>query len=537
MIKKCVKYIFLISLGYSISVTSGGALSKNQVSIDIQHYDIRIKVDTKRKMLSGYVDVKMKIIEEIRFIELDLIKQYFISKVMIDSISTPFKHQQNKIFIKAQDIKPRSVITVRVVYKGKPPEAEKPPWSGGFTWKKSKDGYPWVGVSCQGNGSYIWYPSKEHPSDEPDGADVYITVQKPLSIASNGLLQEVKDHKNKWHTWHWKTKYNINPYNINFTIGHFDIVERISPVLGKPLKVQYFVLKENIKGAEDLLDQAETFLEFFSRNFGQYPWINEKFGLVNTPYLGMEHQTIIAYGNEYKNNEKGYDFLLFHEMSHEWWGNYLSVADWADLWIHEGFAIYIESLYLEEKYGEDEYNNFFRKKLLKQIPLKQPIVPHRNATTDDVSGLDPYYKGAYVLHMLRYLIGDVIFFEVLYEFLHMKKQLPNNQVTTKDFIDLVHKKTEKNLDWFFRTYLYEKEYPNLIQITNHGSNHTFIELYWENKNFSMPVEVFYNSNTGLRQRKLSLTNKPTMIAIPQHNKIKIDPEKRILLRHKKKGNI
>ena len=289
---------------------------------------------------------------------------------MIDSISTPFKHQQNKIFIKAQDIKPGSIVTVRVVYKGKPPEAEKPPWSGGFTWKKSEDGYPWVGVSCQGNGSYIWYPSKEHPSDEPEGADVYITVQKPLSVASNGLLQGVEDHKNKWHTWHWKTKYNISPYNINFTIGHFDLIERTSSVLGKPLKIQFFVLKESKKGADELLDQAEIFLEFFSRNFGQYPWINEKLGLVNTPYWGMEHQTIIAYGNEYKNNEKGYDFLLFHEMSHEWWGNYLSVSDWADLWIHEGFAIYIESLYLEEKYGEDEYNKFFRKKLLKKIILK-----------------------------------------------------------------------------------------------------------------------------------------------------------------------
>ena len=246
MIKFFFNYVFLISIGYSISVTSGGELSKNQLGIDIKHYDIRLKVDTKRKMLSGYVDIKMKIEETIRFIELDLIKQYFISKVLIDSISTPFKHQQNKVFIKAQDIKIGSVITVRVVYKGKPPEAEKPPWSGGFTWEKSEDGYPWVGVSCQGNGSYIWYPCKEHPSDEPDGADVYVTVQKPLSVASIGLLQGVEDHKNKWHTWHWKTMYNINPYNINFTIGHFDLVERITPVLGEPLKVQYFVLKDRL---------------------------------------------------------------------------------------------------------------------------------------------------------------------------------------------------------------------------------------------------------------------------------------------------
>ncbi len=534
MIKNIAYCFLLLSPGYSIDIVSGGELSKDQVGIDIKHYDIRLKVDIKRKMLSGHVDIKAQIKEKIRFIELDLIKQYFISKVLVDSISTPFKHQQHKIFIKAEGLEVGSTHSIRVVYKGKPPEAVNPPWSGGFTWEKSVDGYPWVGVSCQGNGSHIWFPSKEHPSDEPDSVDIYIRVPKPLSVASNGLLQGVEDHKNKWQTWHWKTRYNINPYNINFTIGHFDLIERISPVLGKPLKVQYFVLKESKKGAEELMDQAENFLEFFSRNFGQYPWINEKLGIVNTPYWGMEHQTIIAYGNEYKNNEKGYDFLLFHEMSHEWWGNYLSVGDWADLWIHEGFAIYTESLFLEEKYGIDEYNKFFRKKLLKKIPLKQPIVPHRNATTDDVFGLDPYYKGAYVLHMLRYLIGDVVFFEVLKEFLHMKKQLPNNQVTTNDFINLVQKKTEKEIDWFFKTYLYEKKYPMLIQKTKHGSNHTFIELYWENQNFFMPVEVFYNSNTGPMKRKLSLTNKHTMIAIPQYNKIKIDPEKRILLRLNKK---
>ena len=521
--------IVLLTIGLSMDIHSGGELSKNQMAIDINHYDIRLKVDTKRKMISGYVDIKMKIVDNLRFIELDLINQYFVSKVLIDSVSTPFKHRQNKIYVTAQSMKAGSLVNVRVVYKGKPPVAKKPPWSGGFTWEKSKDGYPWIGISCQGNGAHIWFPCKEHPSDEPDSVDIYIKVQKPLSIASNGLLQGVVDHKNKWHTWHWKTRYNINPYNINFTIGNFEVIKRISPVLEKPLNIEFYVLKNNVNGAEGLLDQTEDFLEFFTRNFGQYPWIKEKFGLVNTPYWGMEHQTMIAYGNDYKNNKKGYDFLLFHEMAHEWWGNYLSVADWADLWIHEGFAVYAEALYLEEKYGADEYNKFFRTRILKKIPRNQPVVPQRNASMELVSGLDPYNKGAYVLHMLRYLIGDEIFFEILNEFPHIKKELPNNQVSSNDFVEFVHKKYGKNIDWFFKVYLFEKEYPVLIQKTKHGSNHTFIEFRWKNKNFEMPVDVFYNSNTGLRQRRLSLTNKPTMIAIPHYNKIKIDPEKRVLL--------
>lgn len=532
--KKVLLIIGFLSFAFSIDVTSGGKLSKNQQGIDIKHYDIRLKVDSKRKMISGYTDIKIKIIDEIRFIELDLLKSYFISKIKIDGVTTPFKHRENKIFIKAQDITPNSIIVVTVEYKGKPPTAENPPWSGGFTWSKSEDGYPWVGVSCQANGSYLWYPSKEHPSDEPDGADIHITVTKPLSVASNGMLKKVTNHKNKWHTWHWSTDYNINPYNINFTIGSFDVVERIIPSLGKPLKTQFYVLSENIDGSEKLLDQAEVFIDFFTRNFGQYPWLNEKLGIVNTPYWGMEHQTIIAYGNEYKDNERGYDFLLLHEMAHEWWGNYLSVGDWSDFWIHEGFAVYSEALFIEEKFGFDEYNSFFKKNLLRKIPQYKPIVLDRNATMKQVAGLDPYYKGAFVLHMLRYLIGDEDFFKVIKEFLHSKKKAPDNQVSTSDFIDIVHNTIGENIDWFFEVYLYEKKYPILIKEINHGSNHTFVELSWKNTGFSMPVEVFYKSNTGFTQKKLVITNEPTMIAIPHYNQIKIDPDKRILLTLNKK---
>ena len=522
------------SLVFSINLTSGGKLSKNQLAIDVRHYDIRLKVDPKRKMISGYVDIKIKIIDKVSFIELDLLNQYFISKITIGGVTTPFKHRDNKIFIKAQDIDVNSTILVTVEYKGKPPIAENPPWSGGFTWSKSKDGYPWVGVSCQANGSLLWYPSKEHPSDEPESADIHITVPKPLSVASNGNLQSIIDHKNKWTTWHWSTKYSINPYNINFTIGHFDLIERIVPSLGKPLKVQFYVLKESLKGSQKLIDQVEVFIEFFTRNFGQFPWIEEKLGIVNTPYFGMEHQTVIAYGNEYKNNEKGYDFLLFHEMAHEWWGNYLSVSDWSDFWIHEGFAVYSEALYIEEKHGFEEYNSFFTKNILKKIPQSKPIVLERNSTMNQVVGLDPYYKGAFVLHMLRYLVGDEDFFKILEDLLHSKKQLPNNQVTTSDFIDIVHSVIETNIDWFFKVYLYENQYPVISQKISHGSNHTFIELFWENKGFSMPVEIFYKSNIGFTKKKLVLTNEPIMIAIPQYNKIRIDPDKRVLLTIDKK---
>ena len=530
-------FLVCFSSGFlrGLDLHSGGQLSISQSSMDIHHYDIDLKVDPYKKTISGSVKIKFTLLKSTPELEIDLYQQFTVSGVLINGMSLGFDHRDNTIFIKNPDIDLFTHHQLKIIYGGSPPVAERPPWDGGFTWDKSDNGRPWVGVSCQGNGAHIWYPCKEHPSDKADSADIRITAPKPLIAVANGLLVSQKEQEDLWTTWHWKTQYPISTYNINFSLGDFDIIEKTGYVLEEPLKIIYYVLPEAQKGGKELLDKAEEYLNFYATTFGQYPWIKEKFGLVNTPYWGMEHQTMIAYGNDYKNNEKGYDFLLFHEMSHEWWGNYLSVSDWADLWIHEGFAVYTEALYLEEKYGIEEYNKFFRKKIIKKIPLAQSIVPHRNATIENVSGLDPYNKGAYVLHMLRYLIGDDKFFEILSEFLYSKKQLPNNQVTTKDFIDLVHLKTESKIDWFFKTYLYEKDYPVLIQNTKHGSNHTFIDLYWENKNFSMPVEVYYNSNTGLRQRKLSLTNKPTMIAIPHYNKIKIDPNKRILLTIKNKS--
>ena len=524
-----VIFFLLFSFSYGLDVTSGGVLSENQAAFDVRHYDIRLKVDPELKMISGYVDITFNVLSDMDGLEIDLVNDFNVSVAEVDGMSYPFQHKNNKLFIDALNLTPESLSTARIVYKGKPPIAEKPPWSGGFTWAESEDGYPWIAVSCQTNGAYIWYPCKEHPSDEPDSVDIRITVPEPLSVAANGLLQSVDTAEPLWQTWHWKTRYNINTYNVNFTAGHFDLVERIVSILGHPLKMQFYVLKESRKGADLLLDQAETHLDFYSRIFGLYPWMDEKFGLVQTPYWGMEHQTINAYGNNYKNTDQGYDFLMFHEMGHEWWGNYLSASDWADFWIHEGFVVYAEAIYLEELFGVDAYHAFFKHRMRDKIPLAHPIVPHRNATMKENSGLDPYNKGAYVLHMLRYLIGGDALAGILKEFLSMEKKLPHNQVTTQDFIDLVHLRTSMDLNWFFKVYLYETALPVLNKNISHGSNHTFIEFHWENPDFKMPLEVKYSSNTGPRTKKLSLTNNPVIIPVAQYSDVKIDPMNWILL--------
>ena len=536
---KSLFFFFLFfSIAFPLDVYSGGKLSKNQSAIDINHYDIRLKVDPYRKTIGGTVFISFLLIGGADQIEIDLLKSYNVSSALINKMSLSFAQKNHKVFIENPGLELFKNHILEIKYSGKPPVAENPPWNGGFTWETSEDGHPWIGVSCQANGAYIWYPCKEHPSDKPEGVDLYITVPEPLTVAGNGLLQSVSPEGEKWSTWHWKTEYPISTYNVNFTIGYFETVELTGYILDKPLKMVYYVLPEKRSGARQLLKDAEDYLNFYARHFGQYPWMKEKFGLVHTPYWGMEHQTINAYGNDYKKTKLGYDFLMLHEMGHEWWGNYLSVADWADFWIHEGFDTYAEALFVEEKYGQEAAKNFINNRYKKNIQNKKLVVPPRNTSTQYKTDNDIYYKGAHILHTLRYLIGDEILEQSLKEFIHMPKELPHNQTSTEEFISLMLENTGENIRWFFDHYLYKSELPTLMVEEKIIKEKKFIDLWWKDDGFIMPVEISFNSYDGKRERKMKLTNSPTRIAIPKKSELKIDPNDWLLyrLQEEKKEN-
>ncbi|MBT6413805.1 MAG: M1 family peptidase, partial [Candidatus Marinimicrobia bacterium] len=318
--KKYLIYLIFLSFGFSLDVYSGGKLSSNQAAMDVTHYTIKLKVDPYKQTISGIVNISFILIGKPDKIEIDLLDDFHVSGTAIDGMNLSFTHKNHKILIEYPGLDLFKTHYLEIKYSGKPPVAKNPPWDGGFTWEKSEDGHPWIAVSCQTNGAYIWYPCKDHPSDKPDGVDISITVPDPLTVAANGVIQSIHSEGDKWTTWHWRTEYPISTYNVNFTAGYFEVVERTGYILDKPLNMVYYVLPEKRDGAEGLLKDAEEYLNFYARNFGQYPWMKEKFGLVHTPYWGMEHQTINAYGNNYKKTKLGYDFLMFHEMGHEWWG-------------------------------------------------------------------------------------------------------------------------------------------------------------------------------------------------------------------------
>ena len=528
-------YLIFLSFGFSLDVYSGGKLSSNQAAMDVTHYTIKLKVDPYKQTISGIVNISFILIGKPDKIEIDLLDDFHVSGTAIDGMNLSFTHKNHKILIEYPGLDLFKTHYLEIKYSGKPPVAKKPPWDGGFTWEKSEDGHPWIAVSCQTNGAYIWYPCKDHPSDKPDGVDISITVPDPLTVAANGVIQSIHSEGDKWTTWHWRTEYPISTYNVNFTAGYFEVVERTGYILDKPLNMVYYVLPEKRDGAEGLLKDAEEYLNFYARNFGQYPWMKEKFGLVHTPYWGMEHQTINAYGNNYKKTKLGYDFLMFHEMGHEWWGNYLSVADWADFWIHEGFDTYAEALYIEEKFGKKTAKSFVNNRYKKNIQNEQAVVPERNTSTEYKTDNDVYYKGAHILHSLRYLIGDEVLRESLKEFIQMPKELPQNQTSTKEFISLIHNNSGQNNQWFFNQYLFKNDLPVLIVEEEIIKNKKFIDLWWENDGFKMPVEIRFESFDGERNRKLDLNNSPTRIAIPLKSDLLIDPENWLLYTLKKES--
>ena len=256
--------------------------------------------------------------------------------------------------------------------------------------------------------------------------------------------------------------------------------------------------------------------------------MKEKFGLVHTPYWGMEHQTINAYGNNYKKTKLGYDFILLHEMGHEWWGNYLSVADWSDFWIHEGFDTYSEALFIEEKFGWDKAVGFVKDRFKNNIKNEFPLIMGENGTSHHPSGNDVYYKGAHILHMLRYIIGDKVFKSSLKEFIEMPKKLGENQTSTTEFISLLNENTNSDLQWFFDIYLYNNELPVLNVKETKDKNHRFVDLWWKNKNFKMPVEISYDGIDGKIRRRLEINNEPKRIAFLMGSKYRLDPDSWLL---------
>lgn len=467
-----------------------GAKSKYRDCYDVKYYGLDLKIDPSKKFISGQVFMMAEATADFDILQVDLHANMKMNKMEMSTQNftkeVSFRREAGAVFVTMPaNIKAGEIFLLKMFYEGNPQPAKRPPWDGGFTWKKDKKGNPWIGVSCESEGSSLWWPGKDDVSDEPDSVAISLTVPKGLTAVSNGNLIDVTgDSLNS--TFSWVTSYPINTYNVTLYVGDLRLLqdEYKSTVSGKTTALNHYVLPENFEKAKIHFQQVKQHLAFYEKMFGEYPWQRDGFKLVESPYAGMEHQTAIAYGNGYKNDYDYFDYIILHETAHEWWGNSVTAADLADGWIHEGFASYCEALYVESVKGKEAYLDYMYWQRI-TIGNKRPVVRKRGIRYFDYHDEDIYSKGSWVLHTLRNTINDdPLFFDILKTF-HIENN--QKQILSETFIELVNKKTGKDYNWFFKQYLFKREAPILEYYWDF--EHFYYRWTMADEDFVMPVTI------------------------------------------------
>ncbi len=445
-----------------------GTLSPLRSCYDVLMYDLDIKVNIANKFISGSNTIKFLATQNFRTLQVDLFSNMKIEKIIYHDKELIYSRLFNAIFITFPDyIIKESVQVIQIYYSGNPQVAKNPPWDGGFTWSKDKEENPFVGVSCQGTGASLWYPCKDHQSDEPNEMLIRVAVPDGLDEVSNGRLKRVTHLEDNYTKYEWYVSYPINNYDVTLNIGkykHFKDTYKNKDYKDS-LALDYYVLPSNFEKAEKQFAQVKPMMDAYYNYFGEYPFVKDGYKLVEAPFLGMEHQSSIAYGNKYKNGYLGYDrsgtgykfdYIIIHESAHEWWGNSVTSKDIADMWIHEGFATYSEALYIEYLYGHDAYLEYINAEK-KSVANDEPIIGKYGV--NDEGSNDMYYKGALLLHTIRSIIDtDAKFFEILKG---IQETYKYQCVTSKDIENYFSEQSGINLSSVFDVYLRSKSIPTL----------------------------------------------------------------------------
>lgn len=438
-------------------LTSGGKLNPLQTIMDIRHYTIELDVDITKQFIAGFTEVSLNLSQKTDTLMLDLIHLYKVTGIKVNGKAASYVQKDDKIYITSSVWFDKGNQKVKIEYNGIPPVAIRPPWDGGFTWTKDVTGNDWVAINIQGEGGKMYFPCKDHPSDEPnEGVDMKITIPSNLVVAGPGLLMNVSTKKNK-STYYWKTNYTISNYCILFNIGKYKVAkDTFTTIAGNKLPIEYYVLEADTAQAKKVIELKKRDTKILEKYFGEYPWVKEKIGIAEVPNPGMEHQTMITFDNKFKYktiNGQEYSDNLFHEYAHEWWANKVTNKDWAHMWIQEGIATYAEALAMLEIGGETAYNTMINGHR-RSVKNRKAMVLGEEITEEEVySGGDIYVKGSFFMHGLRYVIGDEIFFPTLKKLATDPKYTYDNTVTTDDVEKLFSSESGKNLKPFFDFYL------------------------------------------------------------------------------------
>lgn len=479
--------------------TLRGSITPERAWWDLTYYHLDVKIAPETKSISGKNTIQYTVLEPYKIMQIDLQAPLKITKVVQNGKELDVKHNGNAHFISLIDQQQKgSIQSLDVYYEGKPREAKKAPWDGGFTWEEDKNGFPFIATSCQGLGASVWWPNKDHMYDEVDSMLISVNVPKNLTNISNGRLRNIEKHSDNTVTSHWFVSNPINNYGVNVNIGDYEHFSEIYEGEKGPLTMDYYVLRDNLVRAKNHFKDAPKMMKAFEHWFGPYPFYEDGFKLVEVPYLGMEHQSSVTYGNQYKKGYLGndvsgsgwglkFDFIIIHESGHEWFANNITYKDIADMWIHESFTSYSENLYVDYYYGKEASSEYVIG-VRKNIKNDKPIIGPYNVNKEG-SG-DMYYKGANMLHTLRQLIEDD---EKWRDILRgLNKTFYHQTVTTQQIENYISEQSGIDLTAFFNQYLRDTRIPTLeYSIDNNQLRYRWINIV---EDFDMPIQVTLDNN-------------------------------------------
>ncbi len=484
---------FTFAQTFTHADTLRGSLRPERTSFDVKHYNLSVNVDIPNRSIQGSNEISFLIVEPTKRIQLDLFANMEIDQISDAGQHLKYTRDGNAIFIEFPKVLNKGLTKkILIAYHGKPRAAVRPPWDGGFSWTKDPEGNPWVTVSCEGLGASVWWPCKDHPADEPESADIHVEVPSELMAVSNGnLVSKIKKGNNT--QWNWHVSYPINTYNISLNIAKYaHWSEQLTQLNGKVLNLDYYVLEKNLEKAKAHFQQSREMLLIFEKYFGPYPFPKDGYCLVETDYWGMEHQSAVAYGNHYKNNPFGFDFIIIHESAHEWFGNSISCSDHADLWIHEATGTYAEAVYLEEKMGKEmmqKYINGQKDRIQGKYPIVGPY--HVNYQSPDS---DMYFKGTWMFHTLRSVINnDEKWFKTLKSFC---LDFYHKNTNTEEVVNYFDSKLGGSTKNILNYYLFQTEFPTLQYKFENG----MLAYRWKNvpSEVMLPIDLIIQRSKKVR---------------------------------------
>jgi len=509
-----------------------------QLAMRIDRADLSIKVIPDDKAIDAVAVLEITATAPLDAVVLELDTLLTVSSVQVDGAEVGpggWSNPEGRMTIPLpRPLAEGGKVAVRIAYAGAPRVAPSAPWDGGFVWATTVDGKPWIATAIQPEGCDIFWPCIDSPLAEPGRVDLHITVPSDLAAPSNGRFMGKQDHGDGWTTWNWSAA-NPNTYAIALNVGPYEeVTTGYRSRFGNTIPMSYWYLRtDDPAKVQALFAEFTPMMDFYEATVGPFPFGDEKMGVVETPHLGMEHQTINAYGNGYKLDGKGYDWLLHHELAHEWFGNQMTNRNADDMWLHEGLGSYMQPLYLRWLHGEQ----YFQAELLDQrnrLINRFPVVSGQQKAEDEVykgdlgPGLDIYYKGSLIAHSLRMLIGDEAFFRSVTRLIYGRPDpRPGNfttrYATTDDFLAIVNEEAGRDVTWFFRGYLYQAALPDLRQ-QREGDRLTLEWVTGDGGAFPMPVEVEIDG----RVVTVPMTGGRGQVAAPTGAHVLIDPQNKVL---------